>query len=760
MKDQEDSVTDFYARLRRRATVGQTISIPTGQGSTGVPSEGSGFLRTAGDTMIGPIAFLPRARTIATGVLTISTGTVGYSSYVHTLGEGATDDFLDTITGAAFAGQMLYMQSVSTTKITITNLGNIITSGGTDLEVAAGDLATLIFDVTVSGGGKWRVVGTSTGGAGGVAGANTALSNLVNPTSINQNLIPQVNKDLGSSGNEWQEAYLKSIEFTGTISVPSAGANTRISASSGAMDFNVDLITDVYRWYFNGEATATINRAGSGQSNITSFQFTPSQILFLDTAADPTSNGIFTRNDKDVKVFSGDSVRNLSDIGAAGGANVNLSNLSGDAVALNTHLEPSASNLRDLGQGDKDFRDLFIRQVRFNATATATTGGINIASEALTPDTMVLNVGTGEDFMFIENGDTANSLVFIDSSASKFEIGGGLELFVIRANGGGSLFSINKTGSNQTVFDAGPDGYKFNSAAVEFTNGFNITAAGGVADFNANNLIDLGNTLPVAGKELGDASNIWSSSFVNRYIIGTAGTINATQASLTATATQVNFNVPATGTFDFRVGDVSKATITSAGTYTGANMILSNTFALNDSSNSTPLIGQFSRSGSDVYIQTSSGTKNLDDIGSGGGGVTLPIAVDELEHGNVTGLVSIDLSATTAHYHTMTLIGDVNFTFTSPPASNKVIQFTLDITQDGDDSTPTGDGGNSISFNDTLETSAVQVKQGKDARTIIIVETRDRGATYSTFGSALTPSVATVGNKWSGITGIIKSKCI
>jgi len=50
----------------------------------------------------------------------------------------------------------------------------------------------------------------------------------------------------------------------------------------------------------------------------------------------------------------------------------------------------------------------------------------------------------------------------------------------------------------------------------------------------------------------------------------------------------------------------------------GANIVLSNTLTLNDSSLDSASLGQFTRNGSDVTILTSNGLKNMKDIGSGG----------------------------------------------------------------------------------------------------------------------------------------------
>ena len=134
------------------------------------------YLRTAGDTMVGPIAFYPVATTIASGVLDISRDTTSsFTSYVFLSGEGAVDDTLVTITGAAHAGQILYIQPITTTELTVTETGGNIKLPGTGSDVvvnADGNgtaILKFIFDISIAGGGnKWVLVSNneSAGGSG------------------------------------------------------------------------------------------------------------------------------------------------------------------------------------------------------------------------------------------------------------------------------------------------------------------------------------------------------------------------------------------------------------------------------------------------------------------------------------------------------------------------------------------------------------------------------------------------------------------
>jgi len=155
------------------------------------------YLRTAGDTMVGPIAFYPTAVTLSSGELDISEATSNaFSTYVYVTGEGATDDTLDTITGAKHAGQILIIQPVSTTALTLTETGgNIQLPGGTDVTInSAKDGAsyvTLIYDISVAGGGnKWVLLANSEGAGGGglsypLEQTVTAKGNVTGATTVN-----------------------------------------------------------------------------------------------------------------------------------------------------------------------------------------------------------------------------------------------------------------------------------------------------------------------------------------------------------------------------------------------------------------------------------------------------------------------------------------------------------------------------------------------------------------------------------------------
>lgn len=108
--------------------------------------------------------------------------------------------------------------------------------------------------------------------------------------------------------------------------------------------------------------------------------------------------------------------------------------------------------------------------------------------------------------------------------------------------------------------------------------------------------------------------------------------------------------------------------------------------------------------------------------GGTGGGVTFPLTPNINPRGNVSGIVTVDLSLVTAHYQEMVLIGNITFVFSNPPADNKEIEFLLDITQDAT-------GGRTIQWPPEVRVEPT-VGSGANARTLIIVSTVDNGTNY------------------------------
>ena len=167
---------DLFALTRSRVTT-KTVQPPpkTGVGAgSNLGGDPGNFLRTQGDTMIGPIAFAPATVFIdnqtdptnpSIDIGPQSDNPPDYSTYVYVSGSG-TDDKLSTIFGAAFAGQLLKLQAIVDIEITdgeSETFGNIITNNNASLNVLAGSITEFIFDVTSSPNGvegAWRLAST------------------------------------------------------------------------------------------------------------------------------------------------------------------------------------------------------------------------------------------------------------------------------------------------------------------------------------------------------------------------------------------------------------------------------------------------------------------------------------------------------------------------------------------------------------------------------------------------------------------------
>jgi hypothetical protein len=153
-------------------------------GDTSQGGSGAAYLKTGGDTMIGPIAYFPKAAIVSGGVLDIGEDSGSFSTRVVVTGEGGLDDDINTIANVAHAGQMLYLQAIMTTDLTLKHgVDNIHNPQGTDVVVAGGQTIILQWD-TVVNANKWVVLtGNAISGAGDNLGDHTATTDLLMSTN-------------------------------------------------------------------------------------------------------------------------------------------------------------------------------------------------------------------------------------------------------------------------------------------------------------------------------------------------------------------------------------------------------------------------------------------------------------------------------------------------------------------------------------------------------------------------------------------------
>jgi hypothetical protein len=213
---------ELYSLLRRQSgpnfnIAGSSLAIQQASG------DDNRFLKVAGDTMIGPIAFLPKLVEIATDEIDIGRESGNFSSNVIINAEGApTTDDLVTITGAAHAGQLLILEGTVGETITIKNTGNIVTLTGSDWDLPGNDSIIFKFQSTTN---KWQQI----------TAGNASLGDNLGNHIATQDILPSsdATHDIGASGNQFATVWTNNIQslVTTAVSAPTfsiTSANTFI----------------------------------------------------------------------------------------------------------------------------------------------------------------------------------------------------------------------------------------------------------------------------------------------------------------------------------------------------------------------------------------------------------------------------------------------------------------------------------------------------------------------------------------------------
>jgi hypothetical protein len=390
-------------------------------------------LPTGGGTMMGPIAFYPKLQFLNTGstTLDISKATdTSYSSRVIVSGQSNAAT-ISTISGAAHAGQILFLQAASAQTITINETGNISIPGSTTSYVmTANEIILLQYDSTTT---KWITI-TLGGGAG--SDANTTLSNLTSPTAINQDLNMQGNslaldadKDtyIESSTDDtliMQVGGSSAITINNTniltakpisVLIGSVNMNTNpinfqntgqsISSTSGGIIHSAPT-SDTHGFAVNGDLKLSISGSATtltdnlvmSTNDITSIQ----NLEFSNNLSTPATNGTIYAQDvsgvRRVFVRTGGATKDLTDIGtgsggaslsgnntwtgtnsfngsyvtvagtfSATGAAFTIGNASSDQLYINSTMQS------DLDMGDNDLTD--VQSVRFGAVSLSPLNG-------------------------------------------------------------------------------------------------------------------------------------------------------------------------------------------------------------------------------------------------------------------------------------------------------------------------------------------------------------------------------------------------
>lgn len=169
-------------------------------------------------------------------------------------------------------------------------LQHVIFQDGT-VPAVNGVMARNGVDVKVFSGGALRNMSDIPTGTP----ANTTLSNLTSPTSINQDLIPQAGKLLGNSGNPWSTVTSNKFSL-GTAGTFAASDNAIIADATTGMEFNTPS-GDIYRWFFNAVAGPSMSVS---ELDMITGGFQGSKLQLTDTI-DPVSTGELRRNGSSVK---------------------------------------------------------------------------------------------------------------------------------------------------------------------------------------------------------------------------------------------------------------------------------------------------------------------------------------------------------------------------------------------------------------------------------------------------------------------------
>jgi len=259
IRDQELETKDLYTVVNNKQILQSSKGVVSGgtvnnteinNGPGG--SSDAASLATAGGSMIGPIAFYVKTKTIASGRLDILSGGTAYSSRVIAAPEGSSADDLikigDANNSADFSGQLLFVQG-SIANITLkhaASTGNIWIPGGSDFILIPGAIAILQYDesnITGSSNAMWILVASFGGGS---TGANKALSNLDSTTAVNSTLIMT-----GNSVTDLQQVSFRtavatpvqgSLFFDGTdVKVKTGGGEKNLSNIGTGVGANTDL---------------------------------------------------------------------------------------------------------------------------------------------------------------------------------------------------------------------------------------------------------------------------------------------------------------------------------------------------------------------------------------------------------------------------------------------------------------------------------------------------------------------------------------
>ncbi len=270
----------------------QAVSLITAQGA------GSGMQN------IGFLNFIDNEATPAADVSLYSDGT---NLLANTGGE-----VVNFSIGQEFFGPWTALHDAGDNSLINLALASITDTGGTVRGSISGDAGAGAIRLSTASGGKFVI-----------SDVITDIVEFDDATGLEMLGTHNINM----ASNDITLAAL--VTFSTVIPfTPSLAPAIGFDSGSGFFKYNSGTTAESHVWFAGGELLASITRIGSnvGQisasailaSNIAaqadSILETNGQLFIADSSTDPTSNGEFRRNGTDVKVFTGASLLNFSDL--------------------------------------------------------------------------------------------------------------------------------------------------------------------------------------------------------------------------------------------------------------------------------------------------------------------------------------------------------------------------------------------------------------------------------------------------------------
>lgn len=440
-KTQADNIVKLKREQKKQQGLNRRNS--TGMGST-ITASGNNvfsnnlptnnFLSTSGGTMIGPLAIYrtnnlslyPKSGSPPTGnnnTLDISKGTEGYSSYIYWVDAGSRT--LDTISGAEFSGQILCIQNIDTTATTNnTFVIRDVSSSSSNIKTLDGNSVTLgprpqvimfiYSDIT----GKWQQISNPQVSSGS-SWVGTATSDLDMGTYDINNVV-----DIGTALNPVDNIYIERLRFetgTGVSNIPNI-----YSANGNDIDFNVTSSLYKFSFRFGGTTrfevdnnsitvvnTAIIGDGTSGNGAV---------VLNDSTSMVGAANGYVYREGSDVKIYTGGSEKNISNMLAS---NQSVTITGGWTFNSILNVYPALDSTYDLGSSTVRFDEIYADDIisgsigegaNFGCVISFSSTGINLITNS--NDRVSISPGGTSDFDF-ENGQlNLNSSTVINHTAT------------------------------------------------------------------------------------------------------------------------------------------------------------------------------------------------------------------------------------------------------------------------------------------------------------------------------------------------------